>query len=477
MADRRMDRRTFLKVLSLTAGSSAALLAGCTPNAAPTAAPQAEATKAPEPTKAPPAAGGGAPVPALLRSGSGEEDYFKKAIDLFESKNPDVKINRIFAPGGDEYITKLDLMIASGDPPAIYAPFSSRGYRYYAAKGLSQELDAFVAADKMDLSDFHADGLKGCHWKGKLYALPLDLWPHLIVYNKTMFKEAGLPDLPTDWKDTSWTTDKYLEYAKKLTKVEGGQTTQYGSDIYFNYWAAGWTFGGDWFPKETFDTGIVTEFTGDTDEKTLKAVQWNADLMNKEKVAPTPAQQQSLQAGLPQLFMSNKIGMKIDNIGSLSAYAKITDFEWGVAAAPFPPDGSPRHLHVWIDFWSMIKGVKNLEGSWKFLKFMVSKEAQLIYPIEYGPQSSLLSLGPDWLKIQKTLMPKISDAELTCMTEAPKYEQIDPENWTVNFSVVHSQALQPALDELWLGGKSAVDVIKEAAPKIRKAIDDTKNVG
>jgi multiple sugar transport system substrate-binding protein len=462
-------------MVSITAGAGGALLAGCAPTQAPTAAPGTTQAAPEQPTKAP-AAGAGAEVPALLRSGSGEEDYFNKTIDLFEKENPTIKINRIFAPGGDEYITKLDLMIASGDPPAIYAPFSTRGYRYYAAKGLSQELDSFVEADKMDLSDFHPDGLKGCHWGGKLYALPLDLWPHLICYNKSLFKEAGLPDLSTDWKDTSWTTDQYLDIAKKLTKADGGQTTQFGSDIYFNYWAAGWAFGGDWFPKDTYDTGIVAEFTGDTDDKLLNAVQWNSDMMNKDKVAPTPAQSQSVQAGLPQLFMSNKIGMKIDNIGNLSTYAKITDFDWGVAAAPFPPDGSPRHLHVWIDFWSMIKGVKNLDGSWKFLKFMVSPEAQKIYPIQYGPQSSLLSLGPEWLKIQKQLLPKITDAELSCMTEAPKYEQIDLENWTVNFSVINSQALQPALDSIWLGEKSAKDGITEAAPSIRKAIDDTKNV-
>ena len=66
--------------------------------------------------------------------------------------------------------------------------------------------------------------------------------------------------------------------------------------------------------------------------------------------------------------------------------------------------------------------------------------------------------------------------DLSCMTEAPKYEQIDLENWTVNFSVINSQALQPALDTIWLGEKSAADAINEAAPKIRKAIDDTKNV-
>jgi ABC-type glycerol-3-phosphate transport system substrate-binding protein len=125
----------------------------------------------------------------------------------------------------------------------------------------------------------------------------------------------------------------------------------------------------------------------------------------------------------------------------------------------------------------MIKGVKNLEGSWQFLKFMVSPEAQKIYPIEFGPQSSLLSLGSYWLDIQKSKLPQLSEAELQVMTEAPKLEQIDPENWTVNFSVINSQALQPALDKIWLGEETVEASIMEAAPKIRKLIDETKNIG
>jgi len=366
-------------------------------------------------------------------------------------------------------------MIASGDPPAIYAPFSDRGYRYYAARGLSQPLDDFVARDKFDLTDFHPDGMKGCRWGGKLMAMPLDLWPHMIFYNKTLFHDAKMPDLTTDWNDAAWTTDQYLDVARKLTKKDGDRVTQFGSDAYFNYWASGWIFGGDWLTPQTYEDGIVTEFAGDKDARVAAAVQWAADLMLKEKVAPTPAQAQQVQAGAPSLFMSNKVAMSIGNIGRLSDLSKVTAFEWGVAPAPNPPKGEKRHLHVWIDFWSMIAGVKNLEGSWEFMKFMVSPEAQRIYPMQYGPQSARLSLGKDWIDIQKSRL-KLSEAELSVMTEAPKSEQIDPENWTVNFSPINSQALQPALDKIWLGEQTPQDAIAQAAPAIRKLIDETKNV-
>jgi len=166
--------------------------------------------------------------------------------------------------------------------------------------------------------------------------------------------------------------------------------------------------------------------------------------------------------------------MDIGNIGSLSTYKDITDFEWGIAAAPFPPGGDPRRLHVWIDFWSMIKGVKNLPGAWEFLKFMVSADAQKIYPIEYGPQSSLKSLAQTWIDKQKAFLPKLTDKELQTMIAGAKNESIDLENWTINFSPINSQALQPMLDVVWLGEKSAKDAIVEATPKINQLIKETQ---
>ena len=102
------SRRAFLQ--SAAVGMGALLVAACTPAAQPSGGGEAA-----------PASAGGDPVPALLRAGSGEEDYFNRVVDLFEQQHPDTKINRVFAPGGADYITKLDLMIAAGDPPAIVA--------------------------------------------------------------------------------------------------------------------------------------------------------------------------------------------------------------------------------------------------------------------------------------------------------------------------------------------------------------------
>ena len=74
-------------------------------------------------------------------------------------------------------------------------------------------------------------------------------------------------------------------------------------------------------------------------------------------------------------------------------------------------------------------------------------------------------------------MPKLSDAELKVITEAPKYEVLDLENWTVNFSPIYSQVLSPELDKVYLGQETAVDGMKAITPKVQKIIDDTSKIG
>src|SRR6185295_10950032 len=95
----QISRRSFLKqgTIAVT-GLGALWLAACAPPAPAATGGQSGA----------PAAAAGAPVPALLRSGSGEEDFFKKALDLFKQKHPEVEVSPIFAPGGQDYNTKLD---------------------------------------------------------------------------------------------------------------------------------------------------------------------------------------------------------------------------------------------------------------------------------------------------------------------------------------------------------------------------------
>ncbi|MBB3127028.1 ABC-type glycerol-3-phosphate transport system substrate-binding protein [Paenibacillus rhizosphaerae] len=93
-----------------------------------------------------------------------------------------------------------------------------------------------------------------------------------MVYNKDLFKNAGLPDLPTDWNDPSWTWDKMVEYAKKLTSNYGkGINAQYGiASVTDNPHTLSFLFGGNPYLPETYTTSFAESSNLD-DPKVISA--------------------------------------------------------------------------------------------------------------------------------------------------------------------------------------------------------------
>jgi multiple sugar transport system substrate-binding protein len=439
----------------------------------PTTAPQAAAaTPTAQPAaQAAPQAVAGAPVVPLFRSSANELPFLNSDIALFTKNNPTITINPIFVPG-NQYNQKTDLMVASGDPPSLWFPASDRGFKYYSSKGLVMDLSSFIKRDNYSLDDFFPRGVLGSTWKGTQQAIPISEWAWVLYYNKTLFDQAKIAYPPQDWKDTSWTWDKYLETAKALSVIQNGKATQFGTNIPEgrSLWT-GWTHGGWWFNKDWDTTGWITQFTAPNDPTVAEALQYWADAANKLHIAPTAAEEQSAMSGAPNLFMSGKIAMSLDSLGVLSEQSKITQFDWGIAARPRPTK-APSHTGVWVDEWSMFAQVRNPDGSWEFMKHMVSPDGEKIYPMAYGPIGSRQSLGPSWLDTWKTKIPKVAD-QLSVAVNAVPLEFVTPDNFTVNLSPINDQGIQPEIDKLFLGQQSATDAIKAMVPKVQKLIADT----
>jgi ABC-type glycerol-3-phosphate transport system substrate-binding protein len=113
-----LSRREFLRragQMSLGA-AGLSLLAACggTPAAPATGG---AATAAP----AAPAQGGSAQVTISMMGWGSilEKENVQKGLDLFQSKNPDVKVNWLHTPN-EEYDTKLKTMLAGGTPPDVF---------------------------------------------------------------------------------------------------------------------------------------------------------------------------------------------------------------------------------------------------------------------------------------------------------------------------------------------------------------------
>lgn len=212
------------KWLSVTAAAllATSLLAGCSngkdqqESSAPTGS--AASSQSPSPSAEP---------VTIKFVGWEKASVYQPAIDAFQQKNPDIKVEYtpLVENDSNETIKKIDLMYASGDDFDVFPLNSARDFAQRAANGMLEPLDDYLAKEGVKYEDEYKAEQQIIN--GKRYSLPGKFGPWLILLNKDMLDAAQLP-VPA-----SWTWDEFREYAKKLTKGEGANKT-YGA--HFHEW-------------------------------------------------------------------------------------------------------------------------------------------------------------------------------------------------------------------------------------------------
>ena len=154
-------------------------------------------------------------------------DLPQQFISEFEKTYPQLKINRI-----DTDVTRLNAMLAAGNPPDLVRDAGIDVTPYIASQGLALNLDDYIAqstvlkeSDIMPVNDvWKWDGSQ--QGQGSRYGIAKD-WSQdqMWWYNSELWSAAGLtapnPDTPLSY-------DEILDYAKELTKTSGGKTSVYG---------------------------------------------------------------------------------------------------------------------------------------------------------------------------------------------------------------------------------------------------------
>ena len=126
-------------------------------------------------------------------------------------KHADPKMSVSFSgpPIGD-YYTKLPTVMKSSSAPCLLTFQNGRVSQY--VQGLEPLAD-LAKENKLDLSAYSSAMLEQLSVDGKLYSIPFNAGPTVILYNKKMFKDAGVAD-PT----LNWTTADFIAAAKATTK-------------------------------------------------------------------------------------------------------------------------------------------------------------------------------------------------------------------------------------------------------------------
>jgi multiple sugar transport system substrate-binding protein len=404
----------------------------------------------------------------LMRSNPFENKWQREVVvPKFEALHPNIKINLIVVPF-DDVDPKLSVMVAAGDPPDIFSQWGASGFNDYYRRNLLLELTEYIERD-MNKDDFVPGIFDIYAVNGKYYSVPqVTNFGNMMVYNKDLFAQAGLPDLPCDWNDPSWTWDEMVNYAKKLTKDYGkGLQAQYGiaATREVHHWAYIW--GADPYLPEHYTTGIAPKSNLD-DPDVIAALQAVADLTYKHKVAPNPAETTALET-LGHIFSTGKVGMAFSL--STQAYGNFQEapFQWGLAPVPRVRDNKTA---LYNGTWFIAKDSKHKDEAWTFVKYLLTEEAARDMSVATGFLVPHRATVDDWIElfVEPTGMDVAS--LLQVITQYPENCVENTNHLFVDWPQINTTLTQ-GLDALWLGKVDAETAISEVKPRVDQIIART----
>ncbi|NRD77922.1 carbohydrate ABC transporter substrate-binding protein [Bacillus sp. BRMEA1] len=128
-------------------------------------------------------------------------DQLKALTDLYTKEHPNVTFNIETVGFGADMLGGLKAEFASGKPPDM---FTSEGYQ--AAITWKDELEDL--SDQPWVKDSYPGALKPMTIDGKVYGQPVNLEGYGFIYNKALFKRAGITELPKTFTELKTAAEK-----------------------------------------------------------------------------------------------------------------------------------------------------------------------------------------------------------------------------------------------------------------------------
>ncbi|WP_078434715.1 ABC transporter substrate-binding protein [Metabacillus halosaccharovorans] len=385
-----------------------------------------------------------------------ELKVFKELVSNFEEDNPDIKVKVTHIP--DDYAGKMNTMLAGGTAPDVV--FASDGdFGRWVSADLFLNMQELIDNSDINTDDMWESALVRYKYNGKtlgegdLYALPKDIGPSVLYYNKELFDKAGIP-YPSPEKPMSW--EEYIEIAKKLTIDENGdgKPEQYGMGP---LWWEGfvWSNGGNVLSEDR------KEFVLNSPEA-VEAMQFVADMSNKHNVAPDSRALEAMSAD--QMFESGKVAMVFNGRWMVPTYRKL-NFDWNVA--PFPA-GKTGESSGWSGSvgYAINKKTKFVDESFRLVEYLAGEEGQTI-------QTELGFAIPTYKSLSNTdvfLQPGQKPKNPEVFIQAAENQRPGP--WSMTTNNKWLDTVNQKLADLWNGKKSAEELLNEIKPEVDKHLKE-----
>ncbi|SFP08192.1 multiple sugar transport system substrate-binding protein [Amycolatopsis arida] len=373
-----------------------------------------------------------------------------------EHDGADVRIQSV--PQAD-YITKLSVRLAGGDPPDL-GWLGAPDAVGMAASGQLADVGPALRADQgYRFDDFVPAAFTNWRDGEAVYGVPFSTSPFFVIYNKDLFAGASLPDPAELAARGQWTWERLAGLARELqpTLPGGGFVFQSNEGSVYGPLSVSWP---------TLDPLLRAHGAGFYDpaskECTLDSPGAERAIGELHRMAFVDGT--AVPPGAQADFYAGNAALTITQLSRLSQLDGAT-FEWGVAPLPGGPGGQP---HVTGQAGLVVfEQARNRELATEFLRFLTSERGVRELAQFYPPARRSVLADAEGISAGSALPPEAFETILVpSITEGHTFQY--PRAWPE----IKTTA-QPLFDELWSPAADVPGVLRRLCdavdPLLRQA--------
>lgn len=298
------------------------------------------------------------PIQIWLSNNEQELAWGNAVVDAWNEANPDQEVTAQEIPAGSSSEEVITAAITAGTTPCLVFNIATAAVSGWVRQGGLVDLSSFDDGASY-ITDRGGDGAEAYMTDGGYYQLPWKSNPVMVMYNKTIFEDAGLdPDDPG-----MATYDDFLAGAQQIVDsgVDSAIWPSPTSEFYQPWF--------DFYPlylAETGGTQLVEDgqATFDSDQGRAVAEFWAQ--VYADGLAPK-------EASTDDAMSAGTTAMQLAGPWAISSYADTVD----VGFMPVPTSTGASDVYTFADSKnvSMFTSCEAQGTAWEFLKYATSEDS------------------------------------------------------------------------------------------------------
>lgn len=308
-------------------------------------------------------AGGGeptgtGPITVWLSNNEAELDWGHAVVDAWNADHPDEQVTAQEIPAGSSSEEAITAAITAGTAPCLVYNIANAAVSGWVRQGGLVDLSSFSDGASY-IDDRTGENASTYQTDGDYYQLPWKSNPVMVMYNKTIFSDAGLdPDDPG-----MNTYDDFLAGAQQIVDSGAAQSAIWPSPT--NEFYQPWF---DFYPlylAETGGTQLVEDGQATFDDDAGRAVANFWATIYADGLAPK-------EASTDDAMSTGATAMQLAGPWAIASYADSVD----VGFMPVPTSQGSDEVYTFADSKniSMFTSCENQATAWEFLKFSTSED-------------------------------------------------------------------------------------------------------